>query len=289
MFRWLVGLLAFLSVSCASNVERFSDLEDIARTDPGKLNTAAGAEHFVIDYGTGKTKSKVEWFGCQLKATSKGTVLVMNRDQVGFANDNFCKGWIAQSFLSEGWNVLAVNRPGYGESTGTMDLAGPESLSAIEAAVADFYKRHEGHKISGVWGYSTGAIAASFFAKKNPEILWLMLGGGIYDAEQVVKSSGDQWLKTQLTQLKAKDPNGAFEKRSIAWDFEGIPKTVLIYHGQNDASVSEAQASSFRDSLLAQEYKVRLILLNGMGHDLPADVHVGVIKKLLSEQAAPGK
>ncbi len=289
MFRWLVGLLACLSMSCASNVERFSDLEDIARTDPGKLNTPAEAEHYVIDYGPAKAKAKVEWFGCQLNSSPKGTVLVMNRDQVGFANDNFCRGWIAQSFLSEGWNVLAVNRPGYGESTGTMDLAGPESLQAIDVAVADFHKRHAGQKISGVWGYSTGAIAAAFFAKKNQEILWLMLGGAIYDAEQVEKSSADQWLKTQLTQLKTKDPNGAFEKRSIAWDFEGVPKTVLIYHGQNDTAVPVQQPSSFRDSLLAQEYKVRFISLSGMGHDLPADVHVGVIKKLLAEQSAPRK
>lgn len=287
MVRWLVMLLACLSISCASNVERFSDLEDIARMDPNKLNTAADAEHHIVDYGEGKAKAKVEWFGCQLKSSPKGTVLVMNRDQVGFADDNFCRGWIAQSFLSEGWNVLAVNRPGYGESTGAMDLSGPESLKAIESAVADFRKRHTGQKISGVWGYSTGGIAAAFYAKKNQEILWLMMGGAVYDAEQTEKSSGDEWLKNQFSQLKAKDPNGAFEKRSIAWDFDGIPKTVLIYHGQSDVAIPSAQASSFRDSLMTQEYKVRFILLNGVGHDLPADVHAGVIKKLLAEQSKP--
>lgn len=285
MIRWLVMLFACLSVSCASNVERFSDLENIAKVDPNKFNVTADAEHFVADYGDEKTKLKVEWFGCQLKASPKGTVLVMNRDQAGFAKDNFCRGWIAQSFLSEGWNVLAINRPGYGASTGTMDLSGPDSLTAIEAAVSDFRKRHPGQKISGVWGYSTGAIAAAFFAKKNQEILWLMLGGAVYDAEEVEKTSGEGWLKSQFTQLKAKDPSGAFEKRSIAWDYEGIPKTVLIYHGQSDVVIPSTQASAFRDSLMTQEYKVRFILLNGMGHDLPVDMHAGVIKKLLAEQS----
>lgn len=223
-----------------------------------------------------------QWIKCSIDNT-RGTVLVMHRFGAGFEPDAFCKGWIAQSFIKKGFQVVTVNRPSYVGSTGPEDLAGPQSLTAIKAGVD---ASGVAPQIMGTWGYDVGTIAAAYFAKITPNIKWLILGGGIYDLEVTARATESAELRTAIAAIKAKEGDIAFERRSIAWDFNGLTKTLALYHVKDDKFAPENQASSFDAQLRTAEYKVFNNEIAGGTHDLPWRNHAAILAAAI-EQVAP--
>ncbi len=229
------------------------------------------------DYSHAGRSAKAVWMTCEAPK-SKGLVLVNHSDTAGFAPDKFCTGWLAQTLLQAGWDVVAVNRPGFGGSTGKNDVAGPASIAAIEAGVKAATK---GRPVTGVMGYSSGVIAASFWAKKNPGPAWMILGGGIYDSELLAKSPAESELKKSLLAQAKLEGDVAWEARSIAWDLSGLPKRILIYHGKSNTVVPPSQAQSFRDSLASSEYLVTINIVDGVEHVIPWVNHQQILQVLL--------
>ena len=90
--------------------------------------------------------------------------------------------------------------------------------------------------VVGIWGFGTGTIAATFLSKTLPSVQWMILGGGVYDLEITHKQSNYQAFKTMFDQIKHQEGDIAYEKRSIAWDFAGIPEMIGIYHAKDDAA-----------------------------------------------------
>lgn len=274
-------LFSFLVFAgCTSNVEEFGDVVSVEKADIEKVAFETDAN--VAGYAVDKQEEKVEWIGCRSKK-AKGLALLVNRDGAPFNAKGMCAGWLAQAFLAEGFDVLGVNRPGFGESTGPIDLGGSQSILALQAAVKAYQTIYPSPRIAGIWGLGAGAIAASQFAKKQPGLSWVVMGNGIYDAEQTMRQTRDASLKADLERVARDEKEVGLEKRSIAWDFEGLPKTVVLYHAELDETVPSSQAASFRDSLAAQEYRVRLMVLEKVGHDLPVDLHYGVLRRILAE------
>ena len=252
---------------------------------PSKLSVIqAKATNGIADYVHGGKPGKAVWMTCEVPK-SKGLVLVNHSDTAGFSTEKFCSGWVAQTLMQAGWDVLAVNRPGFAGSTGKDDVAGTASIAAIEAGVKAAAKARP---ITGVMGYSSGAIAASFWAKKNPGASWMILGGGVYDAELLSKSGPDSALKKSLEAQAKIEGDAAWEARSISWDLQGLPKRILIYHGKNDTVVPAAQAQSFRDSLASSEYLVTINIVEGVEHVIPWVNHQQILQVLLrSLEATP--
>ncbi|MCX6118839.1 MAG: hypothetical protein NT027_14965 [Proteobacteria bacterium] len=184
------------------------------------------------------------------------TVIAFHRFDAGFSPTEFCKGWIGQVFLKNGFQVIGINRPNYVGSIGPDDLSGRDSLNAIDAAV----KQSKVENLVGCWGYDTGTIAASFYAKSNSEkIKWLILGGGIYDLESYLES------------------------RSIAWDNHGLPKSIYLYHAIDDTFAPVNQANSFSDQLRTSEFKVFKTDINSGGHDLPWRAHMKIVDQAIKQ------
>ncbi len=235
----------------------------------------------LVDYKFQGTNYQAEWITCQLKK-SKGVVFVMHRDQYGFDNKEFCTGWIGQTFLAAGYDIITVNRPGYAGSTGKPDFGGPQSIAAFEAGVTALQKQNPVMRtIVGVWGYSTGAVAAAFFAKKHRGISWLIFGAGIYDLEDLLRTSQSSSLKQEINGVVKSFGNKGIEERSIAYDVEGLPKKIQIYHGKLDVVVPAAHAQAFRDALASAEFDVTFQILDGVSHEIPVAPHSQILEVLL--------
>jgi len=138
-----LATLVLLLAGCASlgsEKEKGLSVEDLSVDDLKPV--AMVAEGGVADYKFGGKAEKVEWLGCKVKGTPQATLLLMHRDRAGWEDDRYCEGWIAQSFLSQGFDVIAVNRPGYGQSTGEPDFAGAQSMAAVRAHARQYVLAH---------------------------------------------------------------------------------------------------------------------------------------------------
>lgn len=235
----------------------------------------------IADYAFKDLPLKVEWMGCK-PATEKATVLVMHRDRAGYDAARFCDGWIAQTFLSNNVTIIAINRPGFGNSNGRADFSGPKTVAAtipaIEAALKAMSPKNPP---TGIWGYSSGASAALFTCKAQKGIAWAIVGGGVYDLDDTKKTSSDSYLKREIDDVKNSEGQKGIEDRSISYDVSGLPKRVLIYHGKQDTAVPTSQAISFAETLNANEYQATVQLIDGAGHDIPADTHRQILEVLL--------
>lgn len=277
----LLTSLLFL-VTCASRPTSDDHSQmSVELNDESVISTIeATAESGTAPYSFQSRTGVAQWITCKGKKAPESSVLVMHRFQAGFDTNSFCKGWIAQTFLKRGYQILAVNRPSYGETTGADDLAGPKSIAAVRAGV----EAAKSAPIEGIWGYGTGTIAAAFYAKQfSPGLKWLMLGGGVYDLESIARTTKDEDLKSRIAAVKAVEGEAAFESRSIAWDFDGLPKLIGLYHAKDDVFSPSSQAHTFNDQLRVAEYKVYLNEIKDGGHDIPWRAHIKIIEQTLAQ------
>jgi dipeptidyl aminopeptidase/acylaminoacyl peptidase len=233
----------------------------------------------VATYTYAKRPQKVEWIDCKL-AKPAGTIFVAHRDRAGFAAHKFCAGWIAQAFLSQGLDVVTVNRPGYGGSTGVVDFSGKQSMEAMEAGLkAALAAAKNPNGIDGIWGYATGASAAALFARHHQGFKYMILGGGVYDYEQTLKATTDTYLKTEIARIEKTGGVTAIEDRSVAYDVSGLPPRIAIYHGKRDTSAPLQQAKAFSDALESNgSYKVSYQEIDGEAHEMPWTHHRKILE-----------
>lgn len=239
-------------------------------------------------FTSGSAQGRVEWYSCEKRAASE-FVLMINPDSETFES-NFCNDWHAQAFMSAGYSVIGVNRPGFGKSQPNQDFSGPITVSAITAALKAARAKHtwfSGH-ITGVWAVQSGAIAATFWAKSNPTPYWMILGNGIFDLEEFRSTTKSNAYLQSITAAQGKIRDDSFnEARSIAWDTSGLPKKILLYHGQKNVIVPMSQSASFRDTLAAEEIQVRLEPIPESGHEFNSSRHRIVLEALLKRMQGP--
>ncbi len=284
MFKVLLfaSVLLIISVGCASldtpqeNSLTLSDsststFEPIPYTDIRKE----------LSYKWGNRSEKVEWMGCVAKK-SKATVLLMHADRAGFDHKTFCSSWMAQPFLAQGFDVVGVNRPGYGASTGRPDFTGEQSMVAIPEALKNVTMPYP---ITGIWGYSTGASAAGLIARKVGGFKFAILGGGLYDYHEVYRLTADDYIRKDLAVILKTAGDKGFEDRSISYELKGFPPKISIYHGKGDKSAPLAQAQAFADSLASHgEYAVSFQVIDGLSHEIPWQHHRKLLEVLAHAQ-----
>lgn len=234
--------------------------------------------------------NKVEWIACKGRSGKKaaGVILVMHRDRAGFEDKKFCEGWIAQTFLSQSLDVVTINRPGYGESTGVVDFSGKQSMAALDAGLAAALAKAGLAGIDGIWGYSTGAAAAALFSKHHPAARFLILGGGIYDYEQTLKETTDDYIRKDIEAIKATGGDVAIEDRSVGYDVTGLPAQISIYHAKQDKSAPLSQAKAFVDALSSSGgYRVSYQVIEGVAHEMPWTHHRKILEVLAHSLTQP--
>jgi pimeloyl-ACP methyl ester carboxylesterase len=244
--------------------------------------TAATASSGMAEYKDDDRIRTAEWIVCKASA-AKASVAVMHGDRAGFDKKRFCDGWIAQAFLAKGLDVVTVNRPGYGATPGPADFAGPASLTAVAAGLKGAQQGSKMAPVVGIWGYSSGATVAGFASKKIKGCKWAILGGGIYDVDEVAAKTQDDYIKAELKMIKSKSGGDALADRSLAYDVSDMPKRVALYHGKLDTAAPVEQAKAFRDSLAGDRYDVSLQLVDGVGHDVPWPQHRKFLETMVSD------
>jgi len=289
--RLTFGVLVVLMSGCAT-LAKIERPHLAVSSEPATFTAVAFDQVNVLTaYQLGGQKQRVEWLVCQRHDhQASGMVLAMHPDRAGFAKATFCRGWIAQSFLTAGFDVLAVNRPGYGASTGRPDFTGAPSLIATKAAVTAALATKNVKPLRGAWGYSTGATAAALVSRRLGALKFLILGDGVYDFDQTLAGTQDAYLKKDLETIKRTGGEKAMEDRSIAYDVSGLPHTIVVYHARLDKAVPFAQAQAFADALRSSgDYKVTFKSVDGAGHEIPLATHRHVIDVLARPLAHPAK
>lgn len=273
---WMVG--------CAHNAERgtrplhFSETSASLPRDVVDSTPASG----VVPYSFQNESYDAEWMTCRLAAATR-SVLVMHRDHRGFDPATFCRGWITQVFLAAGYSVVGLNRPGFGRSSGRADFAGPQSVAAMEAARSHALATLGSGEAHGAWGYSSGATAAALLSRKMGTLKWIILGGGLYNLHDALAATKDSYLKSEIESVLDSGGDLALEVRSVAYDLEGLPRRVLIYHGTTDAAAPVDQARALSDSLVSMGYQATFQGIDGMGHDLAAGHHRQLVEIMMQQ------
>jgi dipeptidyl aminopeptidase/acylaminoacyl peptidase len=225
-------------------------------------------------------KHKAEWIACK-NPEATPSIFVMHGDKAGFDKNKFCGGWMAQAFLSKGYSVVTVNRPGYGASTGPADFVGDASIEALFWGGNAAINTAKLQPLVGVWGYSSGATAAAFVSKRFKNLKFALLGGGVYDLEETLNQSNDKYLLAEIKMVQKIFGEDSLPDRSIGYDVSKMPEQVILYHGKLDKSAPYHQAVAFRDALASSQYKVALQGLDNLGHEIPWKQHRKIIETLL--------
>lgn len=268
-------LFGFLQLTaCASNESVFSDkvvVEPITGQD-GQPKYVQSQGQQVVSAG-----GKVQWFACTQSAAAAAMVLI-NPGPQAWSRDEVCKTPPALAFMNHGLNVIAINRPDK-ETLGD-DVA----LKQVKETV-DFLQK-EDRRLEGLWSMGEGSVLALRLARQHP---WkvLIIGNGIYDLELAMKDSADQSFLARVKAMPGSNDSMFVEKRSAAWDLSGLPKVVYLYHGGRNTQISSSQATQFRNSLAASEYRAELYILDEDTQELRPDYHRGVLSKILENYQKP--
>ena len=236
----------------------------------------------IAEYDFKNSRHKAQWNRCTGKSDAP-IVVFFHGEKENPASDHFCDNYSAQILLKNGYNVVAVNRPSFHESTGTNDLGG---LQSVAASLAGIKMAAGSNRVIGFWGFDSGTIAAAFSAKSFPELKWLLLGNGFYDLEVIERQSKSEQIRKSIATQKATEGDAALERRSIAWDISGLPHLLAIYHAKNDDVAPKNQADAFNDQLRTAHSKVFFDEVEGIGHEIPEQAHFQIIAKALKNLRA---
>ncbi len=154
-----------------------------------------------------------------------------------------------------GFGVVAVSQPGYGTSAGPADLAGPATLSALEAALGEL-KRMPGidPKRIAVWGVGSGGTAALLLGAKHPELSTVIAQGASYDlwaTYRVADAAGQQRIVADAGRDSA-----AWRARSPLMQIATIKCPVLVLHGEKDVAAPAVAAHAFVNEVLKRQGSV---------------------------------
>lgn len=257
-------------LACTSNQERFSNSVEITATDGiGEVIEAQAQQGLSAKIDNGYS---LEWFSCT-RSVKSPYVVMFNKKGEAF-DAKACKVGLVQAFLQQDFNVIAVNRPGAGKSEGTEILGDDKTLASTDALLKA--QLESGKTISGIWGFEDSSPLAFRLAQSSP-FKYVIVGNGLYDWEATLAESKDADFVRELKGL-AKDQEPTFvEKRSIAWDFGSLPKSVYLYHLESEARYPVSQAEAFRNALAANQYQVQFIKLRSETQTLTPLVHQSAI------------
>lgn len=276
-----LSLAVFLTMGCVSNEKEFSDTVsgDSLRLKGDVASIGVKPAQVSLPYTFDKASYEVQMVTCSIKG-SKGQVLIVN-DGINAFTETLCKTDTAHAFYNHGFDVVGLNIPGTGTSTGAYDLGGLQSQQAVESAMETLQQQVP---VVGLMGSYIGGIAAAQASKKVKDLNFLILGSAIFDLEAAYHQTSDKNLKLYVDRLaKHDEQNAVFEARSIMWDPNGIPSKVLLFHGSSDSRVSSDQAKSFRDTLATQQKMVQLKIVDNLAGPLSDVQQAALIKQFLAK------
>ena len=137
--------------------------------------------------------------------------------------------------VHDGFILMSISLPGFGESTGPEDFAGPKSVQATLGAVR-YLTSNEGVRKDGiyVYGIGQGASTAALAATRSAKISGLILENGFYDLGKTYAFLS-QKQKSRIRALLGGTPaekEDAYRERSPIRMAGKVKAAVLLLHSQ---------------------------------------------------------
>ena len=170
---------------------------------------------------------------------------------------------LAQQLSLRGYTTMLVSLPGYGQSEGPADFAGPQTVDALDAAV-DELKKTPGVDAGRValWGIGRGATAVMSLAARRNDLKLVIGQSGLYDLRAAGASSE---TRAAILAEAGKD-SAAWRSRSPLLAASNIHASVVLLHGGADREAPIDQAKAFAAALAAAGDSVSTHWLAPQGH-----------------------
>jgi pimeloyl-ACP methyl ester carboxylesterase len=246
------------------------------------LHTHAGDGRFFTDSATVKITPGTMWrhYRSELVPVGKSKVEVVLVSALGqkyatkpgvlliHGHGADARRMIPSAWLiaNEGYEVMLVSQPGYGQSDGPADMMGPATMRAVNAAF-DRLRRTAGvdsHRVA-VWGQSRGATAAMLLAARRREVRGVIAEGGVYDLWATYRDTKLAGFPETIAKEAGRD-SAAWRARSPVMVADSVRAPVFLVHGEEDTRVPFAQAKEMGARLKAANRSAELRFIPGRGH-----------------------
>jgi dienelactone hydrolase len=215
----------------------------VSRDHPSQFLTVAGKRVEYVFFPSTKDSAKNPAPGVLLVHSNGSHARKMMRE--------------AGRLSQRGFAVMLVSMPGFGQSDGPPDFAGPATSRALDAAL-DQLESTPGvdSKRIAAWGVSRGAGAVALLAERRSDVRAALVESGIYDLWAVYRATTNPEYQAVIVQQAGSDSSG-WRERSAALA-PGKPASILILHGERDPGVPVDQARGFAEVLKARGADVEL-------------------------------
>ena len=192
---------------------------------------------------------------------------------------------MAMRIAPRGFTVLIASMPGYGQSEGEPDWAGPATVQALGAAL-DRLAATPGvdPKRVGAWGISRGAGAVALLAQKRADLRAAVVESGTYDLWAVYRATTDAARRDLILKTAGTD-SAAWSARSAALG-AGKPTALLVLHGEKDDLTPVQQARGFAESMKARGTAVESRYFPNARHNLPPGETMRVALEFLASRTS---
>lgn len=171
----------------------------------------------------------------------------------------------------EGLVAMSISLPGFGDSTGPEDFAGPRSLAAVQEAVKYLAARRDVLKNGVVvYGYGQGATVALLAALRSPEIALAALETGVYDLERAwikLPPMTRERLQATLGGEPGENPP-AYRERSPASRAGAFRGPMLIMHSKDARKYPLSESEGLAGVLRRAGRPFRFIITRGRLREL---------------------
>lgn len=196
----------------------------------------------------------------------------------------FVNWGVLKQFAKKGYLAVSISLPGYGQSSGPPDFAGPFTQHAVQAVLTKLKSDRLAipDKIL-IQGISLGAVTAALVAAKDKQIAGLVLISGLYDLPAFFadpKTSAAQMVKTAAVQQTGGSEQ-ALRMRSALFLAADIQAATLILNGAKDDRTDARQAESFAAAINANGGRAVAHIFPQYGHEIPFKIRDAKVTRFI--------
>jgi len=240
------------------------------------------------------SSARVEYFIKQPQGSGPWpTVVVLHGHQNIWSRPGglqFVQWGVLDKFAARGYLAVSVSLPGFGNSDGPRDFAGPNTQHAVSAVIAklkqDGLAKDDKILIQGI---SLGAVTAALIATQDPTIAGMVLISGLYDLTEFLKQPTSlQTLLVKYALFSETDGSAQALRARSALNFtESIKAAALILNGAKDDRTDPDQAILLAERIKSQGARATAHVFSDYGHEIPVSVRDPEIDAFITEVLAP--
>jgi len=220
--------------------------------------------------------AKIEYFAQRPKGDGPWpTVIFLHGHQAGPQNAGgraFLDWGVLSRVADEGYLAVAISLPGYGNSTGPRDFAGPFTQNAVLAVIMQLENEKQAipDRIA-IQGTSLGAVTAALIGTREKDLAGLVLISGLYNLSAFFEQSNSpaaNGIRSAAIAQTGGDAN-ALRSRSALYVADRIKAETLILNGGLDERTDPAQAVSLANRINAAGGHATVQIYPHAGHQIP--------------------